>query len=124
MVSSPAARAALWFRDLWLVLVVAAAMPLGCLPPEGRPARSSGGFDGGIPDGTGVDGFYVDRDRDGVSPAEGDCNDDNPMVYPGAPELCDGLDHDCNNLRGRYLRRGRRRLRDPAREWQAGRGLQ
>ncbi len=27
----------------------------------------------------------------------GDCDDSNPNVHPGAAEVCDGLDNDCNN---------------------------
>lgn len=37
-----------------------------------------------------------DLDGDGVTP-ETDCNDANPRVYPGAPELCgNGLDDNCD----------------------------
>lgn len=27
-----------------------------------------------------------------------DCNDNNATIYPGAPELCDGLDNNCNGV--------------------------
>jgi hypothetical protein len=37
----------------------------------------------------------ADGDGDGVA-APADCNDNNPAVYPGAPEVCDGLDNNCN----------------------------
>ncbi|MEM7674732.1 MAG: putative metal-binding motif-containing protein, partial [Myxococcota bacterium] len=39
----------------------------------------------------------VDRDGDGFACNVGDCNDANDTVYPGARELCDGLDNDCNS---------------------------
>lgn len=38
-----------------------------------------------------------DQDRD-HSVAENDCNDHNPQVHPGAPEMCDFVDNNCNGL--------------------------
>ncbi|HND32346.1 MAG TPA: putative metal-binding motif-containing protein, partial [Myxococcota bacterium] len=37
----------------------------------------------------------IDVDGDGVFAAD-DCNDSNAAVKPGAPELCDGLDNNCD----------------------------
>ncbi|MFT4979275.1 MAG: hypothetical protein ACI8S6_005185, partial [Myxococcota bacterium] len=39
-----------------------------------------------------------DADLDGYTPNGGDCNDSSPYVYPGADEICDGLDNDCIDL--------------------------
>ena len=40
-----------------------------------------------------------DDDTDGYSEIQGDCNDQNPAIHPGAPELCsDGVDNNCNKL--------------------------
>ncbi len=38
----------------------------------------------------------LDQDGDGYTPNEGDCDDFNADVYPGAAEICDGDDNDCN----------------------------
>ncbi len=38
----------------------------------------------------------ADNDGDGFSEANGDCNDANPDIYPGATELCNGIDDNCN----------------------------
>lgn len=56
--------------------------------------------------------WFVDLDGDGAAgtaqsgcelPVDAevlssDCNDTNPSIYPNAPELCDGLDNDCDTL--------------------------
>lgn len=42
-----------------------------------------------------------DADGDGFSVAQGDCNDDDPAVFPGAEDPAgDGIDTDCDNEDG------------------------
>ncbi len=44
---------------------------------------------------------YGDRDRDGYSPAEGDCDDFNASFYPGAADTFgDGFDSNCDHMDG------------------------
>src|SRR5262249_28178987 len=41
----------------------------------------------------------LDQDADGHPPiicGGDDCNDDSASTFPGAPEICDGKDNDCN----------------------------
>ena len=58
--------------------------------------------------------FYLDSDGDGFGDATNsvqecdapanyvsnsdDCDDSNAAIYPDAPEICDGLDNDCNGM--------------------------
>ena len=39
----------------------------------------------------------TDHDGDGIDNTT-DCNDFDPTIYPNAPELCDGLDNNCNTV--------------------------
>ncbi len=40
----------------------------------------------------------VDADGDGYAPGEGDCDDADTSVHPGAEEVCDGKDNDCDGV--------------------------
>jgi hypothetical protein len=91
---------------------------------KGDPVESDDGeesLDGGTPadDGDDEDGgagcpagtlVYVDMDGDGVGAGEahdgcpadglvavtGDCSPENALVFPGADEVCNGIDENCN----------------------------
>ena len=60
---------------------------------DGLDNDCNGLDDAGAP---GVDGNETDNDTDTVSECEGDCDDADVTTFPGAPELCDGLDNDCD----------------------------
>ncbi len=63
-------------------LVLVATLAVGCVDKPG-------------PEPAAVDTALEDWDGDGVG-AEEDCDDADPGVYPGATEVCDGADQDCD----------------------------
>ncbi len=83
----------------------------GCTPPTGY-VLNSGDCDDTNPTVTAPTMYYVDADNDGfgddatgtlacTQPANnviigGDCDDTNNAIYPGATEICDGFDNNCN----------------------------
>ncbi len=83
----------------------------GCTPPNGY-VLNSGDCDDTNPTVSAPTMYYVDADNDGfgddatgtlacTQPANtvtigGDCDDTNNAIYPGATEICDGFDNNCN----------------------------
>jgi len=63
---------------------------------DGAYGGGQGGAGGSL--GTGGDLANPDADGDGYELAEGDCDDEDPEIHPGAEEICNGLDDDCNGL--------------------------
>ncbi len=47
-------------------------------------------------DGFGVESVSACRRPDGVSDRGGDCDDEDGAAFPGAPEVCDGVDNGCD----------------------------
>ncbi len=62
---------------------------------DGR-ATNEDGWDLAMPLNITVDDPCDDADRDGFDTCEGDCDDGNAAVFPGAPERCNGVDDDCD----------------------------
>jgi len=54
-------------------------------------------FSGGPAPQVCLSGAFPDQDEDGFT-ADIDCNDGDDSIHPGAPELCDGINNDCDDL--------------------------
>jgi hypothetical protein len=69
----------------------------------GAPEEPTDGIDNDCDGEIDEGGPYVDDDLDGYAdieddPSVSDCDDNDPWVYVGAREYCDGYDNDCDGL--------------------------
>jgi hypothetical protein len=60
-------------------------------PQDSGPGPVDTGDTGDGPD-------VSDADGDGVTVADGDCDDEDPLIRPGADEVCNGKDDDCDGV--------------------------
>lgn len=67
--------------------------PVGTACDDGDPNTSNDVCNGS---GICIGSPCTDNDADGYTTCQGDCNDSNLNINPGAVEVCDGVDNDCN----------------------------
>jgi len=81
-----------------LALLAALGVLLGCLDQDlqGDDDTTADADDDSQADDDTADS--VDQDGDGWTVDDGDCDDTNPDVHPGAEETCDGVDSDCDGF--------------------------
>ena len=82
-------------RSLLSLLALSCVFAVGC--PGGTGDDTKPVDDTGATDDSGGGGGG-DEDGDGYTPSQGDCDDSNPAIHPGAVELCYGIDNNCDNL--------------------------
>lgn len=91
---------------MYYLLLITLTTVLGCSSgdgedmstPDDTPAESPPPLPTPTPTPTPIPLDTVDNDLDGFSEAQGDCNDANAVIRPGAPEVCNGVDDDCDGL--------------------------
>jgi hypothetical protein len=79
-----------------------ATVPVGDVvdqdPPSGSAVPQGFPVDLVISLGPAPEPRDIDDDGDGFTENQGDCDDASASRFPGNPEVCDGLDNDCNGV--------------------------
>jgi hypothetical protein len=65
-------------------------------PADDTATDDSGGDDTETHDTAPPNPLEVDDDGDGASEMDGDCDDEDVTVFPGATDVCNGVDDDCD----------------------------
>lgn len=63
---------------------------------DGKDNNCNGQYDENDGSGGSCASTNTDNDNDGYSGNVDDCNDSNAEIHPGATEVCDGVDNDCD----------------------------
>jgi len=88
------------YRLCFLLICSGLLLLTGC-GPRVVPTDDDDSAATGDPNDNDGDGFcpasVSDEDCEDADKEPGDCDDDEPTVYPEAEELCDALDNDCND---------------------------
>jgi hypothetical protein len=67
-------------------------------PSEGDNSSIDGSTGDGATTITSTDPNVLDQDSDGYSPNTGDCDDSNLTIFPGATEVANGIDDNCDRM--------------------------
>lgn len=84
-------------RTSTLAMLLLTACEPGSKGQDGAAETATEAVDSTTPTDTGP-AAGEDLDGDGWSPSDGDCDDIDAAAYPGAPEICDDIDDDCDSL--------------------------